>query len=142
MTLSEAVTLILQAGAAATARGIYVLDMGAPVRVADLVWDLIHLHGLDHAEVETRVTGLRPGEKLHEKLYFDAERPEPTSHAGISRAAWNPEHRDAAWSPDWLEMLEPSALARDDLAVRRALDSIRTLELAPPPMLEQASGRS
>jgi FlaA1/EpsC-like NDP-sugar epimerase len=121
MTLSEAVTLILQAGAAAAAGEVYVLDMGAPVRVGDLVSDLVHLHGMDRATVETRVTGLRPGEKLHEKLYFDVEKPEPTSHGGISRARWDPEARRPVWTADESLVMERAALVRDDVAVRRAL---------------------
>jgi FlaA1/EpsC-like NDP-sugar epimerase len=85
------------------------------------------------------VTGLRPGEKLHEKLYFDSERPESTPHAGISRAAWDPDVRASPWNPEWLEMLQRAALAQNDVAVRRALtDSIHAVEMAPRASLEGA----
>lgn len=135
MTLAEAVTLILQAGAAATARGIYVLDMGAPVRVGDLVADLVRLHGLEDTDIETHITGLRPGEKLHEKLYFRFEHPEPTSYAGISRAAGGPERLEWAISRDWLASLERSALSQDDTAIRGALvESMERIDAVPSPV--------
>ena len=135
MTLSEAVTLILQAGAAAAAGEIYVLDMGAPVRIGDLVSDLVHLHGLDRAAVETRVTGLRPGEKLHEKLYFDTETPEPTSHPGISRARWNRAIRQPIWTANESLALERAALGGDDVAVRRILgEAMPVIETANVPL--------
>jgi FlaA1/EpsC-like NDP-sugar epimerase len=64
MTISEAVTLLLEAGALASSGGIYVLDMGEPIRIVDLARDLIRLAGIDPNDVPITITGLRPGERL------------------------------------------------------------------------------
>ena len=97
MTVREAVGLVLQAsvigvGAAelpvASQGGIFVLDMGPPVKIVDLARQMIRLVGLRPDEdVEIRFTGLRPGEKLHEELFHGQEPPVPTGHAGLLMAA-------------------------------------------------------
>lgn len=123
MTLSEAVMLILEAGASAEPGRLYVLDMGEPVRIGDLVADLIRLHGLDESRVPVTVTGLRPGEKLHEALHFPHERLEPTGHPGILRAVAPSVMPD---SPVWqfVRDIEGAAERRDDDEVRRLLRSV------------------
>jgi len=126
MTLGEAVTLILEAGAAATPGGLYVLDMGTPVRIGDLVRDLVHLHGLEEDEVNLTITGLRPGEKLHESLHFPFERLEETGHAGIRRAVGPPSDGTDGLN-DLVGDLELAALAHDDQTVRRLLRSVGRL---------------
>jgi len=73
MTIQEAGWLILDAAAIGSAGDLFVLDMGEPVRILDMARDLIRLAGRDENEVEIVFTGLRPGEKLQEKLYYDAE---------------------------------------------------------------------
>jgi FlaA1/EpsC-like NDP-sugar epimerase len=66
---------------------VFVLDMGEPVKVVDLARDLIRLSGLQEGhDVEIRFTGLRPGEKLYEELFFSAENALPTAHAKVLRA--------------------------------------------------------
>jgi FlaA1/EpsC-like NDP-sugar epimerase len=84
MTLPEAVQLVLQAGALAVGGRIFVLNMGEPVRVMDLARRLIELSGLrPDLDIAITVTGLRPGEKLHEQLVADDEVTRPTDHAKI-----------------------------------------------------------
>jgi FlaA1/EpsC-like NDP-sugar epimerase/lipopolysaccharide/colanic/teichoic acid biosynthesis glycosyltransferase len=84
MTIPEAVQLVLQAGVLGKGGEVFILDMGDPVRIYDLACDLIHLHGLEpERDVPIVFTGLRPGEKLHEKLYTAAEQVRETSHTGI-----------------------------------------------------------
>ncbi len=103
MTVREAVGLVLQASVVGMADaalptgaqgGIFVFDMGEPVRIVDLARQMIRLAGLHPAEgtpepgsIEIRFTGLRPGEKLFEELFHGSEPPVPTGHPGLLMAA-------------------------------------------------------
>lgn len=74
MTIPEAVSLVLQAGAYAKDGEIFVLDMGEPVKIADLAANMIKLSGLQpDVDIEIKYTGLRPGEKLYEELLMNEE---------------------------------------------------------------------
>lgn len=74
MTIPEAVQLVIQAGALGKGGEVFVLDMGEPVRIIDLAKELIELSGLRVGEdIEIKITGLRPGEKLFEELLADGE---------------------------------------------------------------------
>ncbi|MEJ5171782.1 MAG: polysaccharide biosynthesis protein, partial [Fimbriimonadales bacterium] len=85
MTIPEAVQLVLQAGAMGTRGEIFILDMGDPVRIDDLVRDIIRLHGLvPDEDIRIEYTGARPGEKLHEALANDPEDLVPTDHGKIN----------------------------------------------------------
>ena len=84
MTIPEAVQLVLQAAALGRGSEIFMLDMGAPVRIADLARDLIRLSGLEPGrDIEIQYTGLRPGEKLFEELFGADEVYEQTRHEKI-----------------------------------------------------------
>ena len=105
MTIHEAATLVIQAAAMtrpdAPAAGVFVLDMGEPVRILELAQRLVVASGFepeivgpgaprieapaaDRAPMEIRVTGIRPGEKLHEELAYAAEQLAPTEHPGVN----------------------------------------------------------
>jgi FlaA1/EpsC-like NDP-sugar epimerase len=83
MIISEAVSLILQAGAMADSYGIYVLEMGRPVKIVDLARKMIEVTGA--SGVRIKYVGLRPGEKLHETLSEESERRAATDHHMIFR---------------------------------------------------------
>jgi len=84
MTIPEAVQLVLQAGAMAKGGEIFVLDMGQPVKIADLAKDLIRLSGFEpDVDIEIKYTGLRPGEKLYEELLMAEEGLTATKHEKI-----------------------------------------------------------
>ncbi len=93
MTVREAVSLVLQASVVGNGAeaipdgGIFVLDMGEPVKIVDLARQMIRLAGLRPEEdVAIRFTGLRPGEKLFEELFHGSEKPAPTGHEGLLMA--------------------------------------------------------
>jgi len=114
MTVREAVGLVLQAsvlgvnGASLPSGedgGIFVLDMGEPVKIVDLARQMIRLAGLqpDH-DIEIRFTGLRPGEKLFEELFHGKEPPVATGYAGLQMAS--PRTADPAIVARALEEIE------------------------------------
>lgn len=84
MLIPEAAQLVLQAGAYANGGEIFVLDMGKPVKIYDLAINLIKLSGFEpFKDIDIKITGLRPGEKLYEELLMDEEGLEETKHKKI-----------------------------------------------------------
>ena len=84
MTIPEAVSLVLQAMSYAKGGEVFVLDMGEPVKIYDLAVSLIKLSGLEpNVDIEIKITGLRPGEKLYEELLMSEEGLTKTSHDKI-----------------------------------------------------------
>ncbi len=99
MTIPEAVNLVLYSATMGQGGDTFILDMGKPVKIADLARQMIRLSGLTpEIDVPIEYSGLRPGEKLYEELWTDQENPSPTSHPGILIApgedALNAELRD------------------------------------------------
>ncbi|RJR40172.1 MAG: polysaccharide biosynthesis protein [Desulfobacteraceae bacterium] len=84
MTIPEACQLILQAGAMGEGGEIFILDMGTPVKIADMARDLIRLSGFEPGvDIKIEFTGMRPGEKLFEELITEGEGIVPTGHEKI-----------------------------------------------------------
>jgi FlaA1/EpsC-like NDP-sugar epimerase len=104
MTIPEAASLVLQAGAMGGRGQVYVLDMGEPVRILDLAKQMIRLSGRSEEEIPIVFIGPRPGEKIHEVLWNEGETVGPTSHPKIMRAA-RPQI-DPAWLEESLAELE------------------------------------
>jgi FlaA1/EpsC-like NDP-sugar epimerase len=134
MTVREAVELVLEASATAApgeaapdeseARGkIFVLDMGEPVKIVDLAHQMIRLAGLvpEH-DVQIEFIGLRPGEKLHEELFHDAEAAMPTANPALRLAA--PRTADYAILARSIDELEVEARAANET---RVLDLLQRL---------------
>ena len=92
MTIPEAAQLVIQAGSMAKGGDVFLLDMGQPIKIADLARQMITLSGLEvrddenpDGDIAIEVTGLRPGEKLYEELLI-GDNPEPTLHPRIFKA--------------------------------------------------------
>jgi len=94
MTIPEAVTLVLQAFVIGEHGDLFVLDMGNPLRIVDVARTLVKLSGLRETDVEIEFTGLRPGEKLHEELFYDYEEQRATRVGKITLA----KARACSWS--------------------------------------------
>ena len=96
MLIPEAAQLVMQAGLMGQGGEIFVLEMGEPIRIADLARDMIRLSGFSDDEIRIEYTGLRPGEKLFEELLTDSERTLPTPHPKLRVA-----QAETAPEPDW-----------------------------------------
>jgi FlaA1/EpsC-like NDP-sugar epimerase len=116
MTIPEAVSLVVQAGAIGGRGQVFVLDMGDPVKIIDLARNMIRLSGHEpERDISIKIVGVRPGEKLHEELWGDDEEVSETGHAKILRVSRRPV--DASWLEEELAELE------------RLVDAGETLEL-------------
>lgn len=120
MSIPEAAQLVLQAGCMGNGGEIFVLDMGEPVKIADLARDMIRLSGAPEHEISIVFTGLRQGEKLYEELLTDAEITKPTHHPKLRIA--QAEDVDPRWLEDLLRWLRQERIP-DDGEVRRGLQN-------------------
>jgi FlaA1/EpsC-like NDP-sugar epimerase len=112
MSIAEAAQLVLQAGLMGKGGEIFVLEMGEPVKIADLARDLIRLSGFSEEEIRIEYTGLRPGEKLYEELLATDENSLPTPHPKLRIAKARSENR--VWLDGLLGWLERPAPASSD----------------------------
>jgi FlaA1/EpsC-like NDP-sugar epimerase len=124
MTIPVAVSLGLQSGAMATEGRVYLLDMGGPVSILGLAHQMIRLAGLRPGDdIAVEIVGVRPGERLHERLHDDAEVVEPAGHPSIS--SLDPK---APW--EWEDLLKKLAefqsvvARRDDVQIRGRLEDL------------------
>jgi FlaA1/EpsC-like NDP-sugar epimerase len=92
MTIPEAVQLTLQAATMGEGGEVFVLDMGEPIKVIDLARDMIRLSGFTEEDIEIKTTGLVPGEKMFEELFFETDRVETTSHSKVMVCRRNRAH--------------------------------------------------
>ncbi len=132
MTIPEAVSLVLQAGAYAKRGQIFVLDMGEPVKIYDLAYNLIKLSGYEpNVDIEIKCTGLRPGEKLFEERLMAEEGLQKTANGSISIAKPIPLDEDTFWS----------TLAQLDEAAHSETDSMKEFvkELVPTYTIDKRS---
>jgi FlaA1/EpsC-like NDP-sugar epimerase len=130
MSISEAAQLVIQAGAMSSGGDVFVLDMGQPVRIYDLALRIVQLSGLTlrdernpEGDIEIKVTGLRPGEKLYEELLIGDD-PKPTQHPSIMK-----EHEKfIPWDQllGQLHLLNLALSVNDVPAIRRVLQQLVT----------------
>jgi FlaA1/EpsC-like NDP-sugar epimerase len=122
MTIAEAVSLTLQAFTIGENGNILVLDMGAPVRILDLARTLIRISGKTEQQVSIIFTGMRPGEKMHEELFYESEVRLHTSIAKVMRA----QSKLPSWSKlqEDLQELATIAYGHEDEAIRRKVKEI------------------
>jgi len=128
MTIPEAAQLVIQAGAMGQGGDVFVLDMGEPVRIADLAVRMVHLSGQEvktkdtpHGEIEIQYVGLRPGEKLYEELLIGSDVTR-TEHPLIQRA----KEAELEWPVlnKLLEQLDDACSRFDHKTVRSLLQTL------------------
>ena len=123
MTIPEATRLVLQAGAIGSGGEVFCLDMGEPVRIYDLALDLIRLSGLTEGEdIEIVFTGVRPGEKLYEELFFSGDEVLKTSHPKIMKARYDAP--DLRVYMQIVQLIESAMRNASDSYLRRSLEEI------------------
>jgi FlaA1/EpsC-like NDP-sugar epimerase len=124
MTIPEAVSLIIQAGAFGHENVTYILDMGAEVPIVELAERVIALHGLRVGQdIAIEYTGMRPGEKLYEELTLDFEQAEPTAHPKVRQISGLASHLALEQIPTRLAGLVAQA-QRDEPALARQIHQL------------------
>jgi FlaA1/EpsC-like NDP-sugar epimerase len=149
MTIPEAVSLVVQAGAIGGRGQVFVLDMGEPVRIVDLAQNMIRLSGKEPRwpddptegprDIRIVFVGSRPGEKIHEELWSDDDAVGETTHPKIMRLSRPPV--DPNWLTDQLVELERLADEGDTLEVVGKLRTIvnKPERLEPPSLSDTGS---
>ncbi len=123
MTIPEAVQLVVQAGSMGDGGQVFVLDMGEPVRILDLAHQMIRLSGKEpERDIAVEIIGARPGEKLHEELWTQAEDVWPSEHPAILRVSRH--SVDAGWLDAELRELERLVAEGDTLELVGRLAAI------------------
>jgi FlaA1/EpsC-like NDP-sugar epimerase len=123
MSVEEAVQLVLQASLLSQGQDIFMLEMGEPVSIIDLARRMIELSGARvNVDIQIKVTGVRPGEKLAEDLRESDEEVMGTEHSSISRLL--PITSPAAWFDSWVDQLADATDCCDGDRVRRLLFAI------------------
>jgi FlaA1/EpsC-like NDP-sugar epimerase len=122
MSIAEAVQLIIQAGTLGNKGEIFVLDMGTPIKIADLAKELIKLSGHREDDIDIEIVGLRRGEKLYEEILVDEERERATHFKKIFIAPPAEIDKDKFWNK--LEELLRAAKNNDDLRIMNILKEI------------------
>jgi FlaA1/EpsC-like NDP-sugar epimerase len=118
MSIPEAAQLVMQAGVMGTGAEVFVMDMGEPVKIADLAKDMIKLSGLQEDEISIEYTGLRAGEKLYEELLADDEHTLPTPHPKLRIAMAR--SADKAWVKGLVKWIE-GTMTKDEIQVKEEL---------------------
>ncbi len=140
MSIPEACQLVLQAGLMGEGGEIFVLDMGEPVKIADLARQMIVLSGHTEEEIPIQYTGLRPGEKLYEELLADAESTLPTPHPKLRIARARPVEADLLeWLAAWLAAAEPRREEEVKATLRRWVPEYHAPEDPGPGLREERS---
>lgn len=128
MTIPEAVSLVLQAGAYAKGGEIFVLDMGEPVKILDLAINLIKFSGYTpNIDIKIEYTGLRPGEKLYEELLMDEEGLETTPNKLIKIG--KPIEIDEKKLHQYLKLLYEAAYAESDKIKELVHEVVETYQI-------------
>ncbi len=121
MTIPEAVQLVLQSATLGKGGEVFLLDMGEPIKIADLARDMIRLSGLEEGrDIDIAYSGLRPGEKLFEEMFTKDERYDCTRHSKIFIAT-NASECIPQYLWQSIDQLAQAAAMNDDLAIRRGL---------------------
>jgi O-antigen biosynthesis protein WbqV len=148
MSPAEAVLLVLQASTSEQPHGLYVLDMGEPVRIADLAAEVIRLSGLEpDKDIPIVYTGVRPGEKIEEELASSFESMQPSAFPGIFEVV-HERDPDEVMLRLALQQLEHLVARRDDAGLRAILRHLAlegaSLSTLPPEgePLSQAAPRN
>lgn len=132
MTIPEAVQLILQAGTLGSSGEIFILEMGRPVKIVDLVNDMIRMHGLvPGQDIEIQFMGARPGEKLHEELSGDDE-PLIDSQYEKIRTVAEVQRVDWSWLKEQLALLKTYCDTGDEERARAFLMDLAWGKNIPP----------